>query len=178
VTSNHDARALRLIAIANDLLAIARSLELKSDSATENESAMPQLGDALDLPIFTQHARQAYRDRRWRDRIFQADDLFGEPAWDILLDLFVAAKERRRISVTSACIGAAVPPTTALRWIAILERAGLVQREADSADGRRAYVMLSPTGYAKMVQYFAETSVPAYPADERREEREDWRIAD
>jgi hypothetical protein len=60
-------------------------------------------------------ARRYLRHRRERERLLP--DLFADPAWDILLDLFAASIERRPVSVSSACVAAAVPPTTALRWI-------------------------------------------------------------
>lgn len=97
-------------------------------------------------------ARECYAGRRRRARYMNAD-LFGEPTWDILLDLFVAAREDRRVPTTSACIGAHVPPTTALRWLRILEMRGLVEREEDGHDGRRTFVRLSPRGEQAMEAY-------------------------
>ncbi|PTR12190.1 DNA-binding MarR family transcriptional regulator [Novosphingobium sp. GV055] len=94
-------------------------------------------------------AREVYAARRRRER-FLAADLFGEPTWDILLDLFIAAAEARRVPTTSACIGANVPPTTALRWLRILEARGLVEREDDGRDGRRTFVCLTARGLAAM----------------------------
>ena len=88
--------------------------------------------------------------------MFGDETLFGEPAWDILLDLFAAAVHNKRVAVTSACIGAAVPSTTALRWIKVLEDKGLILREDDTADARRTFVRLSPQGYALMLRYFGE----------------------
>ncbi|WP_295636015.1 winged helix DNA-binding protein [Novosphingobium sp.] len=90
-------------------------------------------------------ARMLYAERRRRDRTFPAD-IFGEPSWDILLDLFVARGEGRRVPTTSACIGAHVPPTTALRWLRLLEGQGLIEREEDERDGRRTFVRLSTKG--------------------------------
>lgn len=101
--------------------------------------------DRLALAV----AREFYQGRRRRARYLSAD-LFGEPTWDILLDLYVAAKEDRRVPTTSACIGAHVPPTTALRWLRILEARGLVEREDDGRDGRRTFVRLSTRGMAAM----------------------------
>lgn len=97
-------------------------------------------------------ARELYAGRRRRGRYFNID-LFGEPTWDILLDLYVAAREDRRVPTTSACIGAHVPPTTALRWLRILEMRGLVEREEDGHDGRRTFVRLSPRGEQAMEAY-------------------------
>lgn len=160
------AKAIRLIGIANELLAMARELEigespssvLSALAAAESgrEPAKPSTGQ--DHPIWVELARQTYDDRRRRTKIFRSEELFGEPAWDILLDLFIAAKERRRVSVTSACIGSAVPSTTALRWITILEKQGLLMREADPGDARRVYVKLSARGYAAMLEHFASAS--------------------
>lgn len=94
-------------------------------------------------------ARESYAIRRRRDRHLPGD-LFGEPTWDILLDLYVATRENRPVPTTSACIGANVPPTTALRWLRILEARGLVEREEDNRDGRRTFVRLSARGLAAM----------------------------
>ncbi len=94
-------------------------------------------------------AREFYSGRRRRAR-FMSADLFGEPTWDILLDLYVAARENRRVPTTSACIGAHVPPTTALRWLRILEMRGLVEREEDGRDGRRTFVRLTDRGRGVM----------------------------
>lgn len=160
------AKAIRLIGVANELLAMARELEIgESPSALLEGLARPgemresgKTTASQDHPIWVELARQKYDDRRRRTKIFQSEELFGEPAWDILLDLFIAAKERRRVSVTSACIGSAVPSTTALRWIAILEKQGLLMREADPGDARRVYVKLSARGYAAMLEYFASAS--------------------
>ena len=101
----------------------------------------PPVVEAGREPIALQVRRQLALRRR-RDGLFPPD-LFGEPAWDMLLDLYVAASERRPISVSSACLAAAVPPTTALRYIATLERSGLIEREADPADRRRFHVRVS-----------------------------------
>ena len=67
---------------------------------------------------------------------------------------------------TSACIGSAVPSTTALRWIAILEKQGLLVREADASDARRVYVKLSASGYAAMLEYFSSSSRSVVLLDE------------
>ncbi|MFC0203372.1 MarR family transcriptional regulator [Novosphingobium soli] len=160
------AKAIRLIGIANELLAMARELEIGESPFALLESLNGAAGlraggkptASQDHPIWVELARQTYDDRRRRTKIFRSDELFGEPAWDILLDLFIAAKERRCVSVTSACIGSAVPSTTALRWITILEKQGLLVREADPGDARRVYVKLSARGYAAMLEYFASAS--------------------
>lgn len=49
------------------------------------------------------------------------------------------------MTVSSLCVAAAVPPTTALRWIGLLTERGLLVRAVDDADRRRAFVGLSDT---------------------------------
>jgi DNA-binding MarR family transcriptional regulator len=94
-------------------------------------------------------ARRIYKLRRSRDASFGAD-LFSEPAWDLLLHLFVADAEGRTVSVSSACEGAGAPATTALRKLTQLEEGGWIVREVDPADARRSYVRLSSRATKKM----------------------------
>lgn len=104
---------------------------------------------AVDL---AQLARRRYSERRRRAKHFP-ESLFGEPAWDMLLDLYIAAEAGMDIPVTSACIAADVPATTALRWLQVLEAHGLVERRADPRDARRSLVKLTSDGYVRMATY-------------------------
>ncbi|MBC2665674.1 winged helix DNA-binding protein [Novosphingobium flavum] len=101
-----------------------------------------------------QVVRRILRQRQQRQRFFDAD-LFADPAWDMLLDLAAARAERKQVSVTSLCIAAGVPPTTALRWIGQLQQAGLFQRVEDKADRRRAFIALTDKAAEGMARYFA-----------------------
>jgi hypothetical protein len=121
------------------------------------------------MPTNLMLARKAYALRRKRDAIFDNPDLFGEPAWDILLDLYIAQGERKRVSVSSACIGSAAPPTTGLRWLGVLANAGLIARENDPRDHRSVLVKLTPNGQAAMDRFFealdyARPPKQAFPA--------------
>lgn len=98
--------------------------------------------------------RATIRARRLRDQFF-TPELFADPAWDMLLDLYAARLERGRVSVSSLCIAASVPPTTALRWIGTMHDAGLFEREADPGDRRRAHITLSTRAADAMRGYFA-----------------------
>lgn len=111
-----------------------------------------------DQQIGEADVRALLKLRRNRDRFF-GDDLFADPAWDILLELYAATLGQLRVSVTSLCHGAAVPATTALRWINQLEDRGLIARRDDPMDGRRHFLMLSNEGLDAMNGYFR--TVPA-----------------
>lgn len=96
------------------------------------------------------------RLRKLRDKYF-LPELFSDPAWDILLDLAIAKAEGRRISVSSLCIAARVPTTTALRRIKAMLDEGLICQQPDLDDKRRTYVAISDSTYDKMVAYVAES---------------------
>jgi MarR family transcriptional regulator, temperature-dependent positive regulator of motility len=95
-------------------------------------------------------AKALYGLRRKRDSVSGRPSLFAEPAWDILLDLYIAHCRRADIQVSSVCLDAGVPSTTILRWIARLEDEGLIFREPDGSDARRRYVRLTDEGQLMM----------------------------
>lgn len=104
--------------------------------------------------------RRILRQRQLRARFFDAE-LFADPAWDMLLDLTAARAEHMRVSVTSLCIASAVPPTTALRWIAQMTEAGLFRRVEDDTDRRRAFIALTDKAADAMARYFVELGAAA-----------------
>ena len=93
-------------------------------------------------PVDAGLVRRLLRVRRERVRFFPAD-MFADPAWDMLLDLAAARLEGKLTPVSSLCIAAAVPTTTALRWVRSLDDAGLIERRPDPFDARRSHVQLS-----------------------------------
>jgi DNA-binding MarR family transcriptional regulator len=98
---------------------------------------------AADL---TRIARMVLNVRAKRRRLLNPS-LFSEPAWDILLELFAAEGEGRRLSVSSVGLIADIPVTTALRWINVLEKEALVTREDDPLDRRRSFLNITEEGY-------------------------------
>ena len=133
-------------AIADRMEALA--IELRSLSDDEMQT-VPTEGTLFAL------ARKIYSARRKVDEIFGVPGFSVSPAWDILLDLYRAKNMGKEISVTSACIGAACPPTTALRWLQALESLQLVKRQQDHEDKRRSMIKLTEGGKVKVVNALA-----------------------
>jgi DNA-binding MarR family transcriptional regulator len=92
------------------------------------------------------------RCRRLRERLLPRE-IFGEPAWDILLDLYAAHLEGKAVSISSACIASAVPTTTALRWLSKLVECGLIERSLDASDARRAHVRITEDGLQAVTRW-------------------------
>jgi hypothetical protein len=100
-------------------------------------------------------ARTLYRERRIRARHF-AGSLFAEPVWDLLLDLFIAGQDGIQVSVSSACLAAHVPTTTALRYIQWLVEHRLAERYPHPDDGRSTLLRTTETANRAMIAYLDE----------------------
>ena len=106
-------------------------------------------------------ARRLSAARIIRDRLY-GRDLIPNPAWNILLELFVAAEEGRNVTIKGACVAANVPQSTALRHIAHLIEVRLATRAQHPSDARSAYLKLTDRGRAKMVGFISLSA--AHPA--------------
>lgn len=125
--------------------------ELLPDKNLETaDQVAPAIGNAEVVATL----RSLINSRRLRDRFFQ-DARFGEPAWDILLDLALAWYENKSVSASSVCIASGVPMSTALRWINEMVEAGLIERWIDPTDGRRNLVQIAPATRNAMLRYIA-----------------------
>lgn len=162
--SGNNTDALRLQLLADQVSRIARTLAEMTEaeptlgrrgglrSPTDDFSATPR-AIATDAPVTAKAVRAVINERRLRER-FLDPDLFGEPGWDMLLDLYAARLEHARVSVSSLCIAAAVPSTTALRWLRTLTQTGLVVRRADPRDKRRVFIEMGEQTGVAMDSYF------------------------
>jgi hypothetical protein len=145
----------RLRQLSEEVSRIASTLaRLSTGAATAPPPVMhPAHGDDLP-PLSADTVRSVIRARRLRSRFFP-EELFADPAWDMLLDLLQAELSHLRVPVSSLCIAAAVPATTALRWLKTLASQGLFVRRADPHDGRRVFVELAPETSHALRRYFA-----------------------
>lgn len=157
---------VRLRRLADEVARIAQALSRLTPESQKAEPssrvsdmhldfrAEPPLAGFGDVAIDPADIRAIIRVRRLRDQYFDTE-LFADPAWDMLLDLMAARLEHGEVAVSSLCIAAAVPPTTALRWIKTMTDAGLFDRMADPDDGRRIFIRLADHTASAMATYLA-----------------------
>jgi hypothetical protein len=145
-----NSQARKLLSMATELMSVARDLEGGGNEKEATEGIKISSADTILVEV----ARQIYSARRKRSMLIDDDEFFGEPAWDIYLDLYIAAHERRDVSVTSACLAMTLPPTTALRWLRLMEDEGIVVRERDERDSMRSNGRLSAEAFTRMTRYF------------------------
>lgn len=149
--------------MAATLLALAD----EDDRARGNEVAHIEEGGATLTPhlravasdtVYLGRLAQAMiRLRRLREQHLDAE-LFAEPGWEMLLDLYVQRVAGRMTSVTSLCTASCAPMPTALRWLDIIQKQGLVSREDDPSDKRRSFISLSRSGETAVTNYLSESA--------------------
>jgi hypothetical protein len=141
--------------------------ELRREPRGPDGDLPPAFGAARSAPLpplpDSATVRQMIANRQARGRFFDPA-LFGDPAWDMLLDLTAAHGEGVQVSVTSLCIAAGVPATTALRWLTQMVESGIFERVPDPADRRRAFIALSDKAIAAMSAYFVSLRAPVLQA--------------
>lgn len=161
-----DAFDLHIASLIDDLQALLRERgqsgqgKAPRDASAAAAAAMPCKNLPTDRPApregdAAKRARALIRHRRRRAEFLPAA-LFAEPAWDMLLDLYAAHHEGKQVAVSSLCIAANVPSTTALRSIDAMARAGCLVRRRDPDDARRIFIALSETARAGLDAYFGE----------------------
>jgi hypothetical protein len=158
-----------------ELLRLSAQARALADDLTA--AASPPLAPRAELHLVDQPvprgefdlasaARRYLRARRQREDLFPAE-LFADPAWDLLLDLFASRIEGHLVSISDACIAAGVPTTTALRWIGKLESAHLVRRRPDTMDCRRTNIELTPDAIQAVGTWLAAFLGPSDPVSVR-----------
>ena len=98
-------------------------------------------------------AERLYKSRRMRSKYFP-EELFADPAWDILLLLYSLEQSGQRLSVSAACMSAGVPDSTGHRWADRLIKEGLACREKHPSDRRVSWLRLTDGSRARLDAYF------------------------
>src|SRR3546814_15845979 len=97
-----------------------------------------------DRDLALSNARRTAWRRLLRRHIVGSRKYLGEPAWDMLIDLFIQHCEERKIATGVLCVSSALPLSTALRLVQRLCADGLLSKIADTTDRPLQFVMLHP----------------------------------
>ena len=124
-------------------------------------SRQPGLVGATPQPPMTSRLIHMLCETRRERSKFLPAKLLGEPGWDILLHLYAAHLDGKRVSITRLTRYSGIAATTVLRWLKILGDEGLLQRSEDPFDMRRVFVSLTRSGEEALGRYFADTGTRA-----------------
>jgi len=102
----------------------------------------------------TDYARLTLIGRKQRDRYFDPM-LFSNPAWDILLSLYVADADGKPVGVIETCTAAPVPQGVALRWLGYLKQEEMVVETPDPARPRQTIIRLTDQTRLAVSAYLA-----------------------
>ena len=125
----------------------------ETESALQQTAGAGRADDALQPERIRPHGArflktylQARREREWQF----PKGLFSDPAWDILLELYVAESEGRPVLESAVGPAVSIPEKSGLRWLGILEARQLVTRTLEDEGSQEARISLTPNAIAGM----------------------------
>ena len=124
----------------------------KAAAPAGTPAAPPPAVGGLDTPQLAEFIRELLKKEAKRREI-GGGELFGDPAWEMLLDLLLAKVEGRQVSVSSACIASGAPMSTALRLVRRLVDDGVLRKLADETDRRRHFLAIDPQFEQPLIDY-------------------------
>ena len=155
-----DADKERTITLSQrDVRAARRLLKLLLQEDTEVsqqlEGSVRPAGDTSRAALIAR-AREEFGNRRRRTATFERP-MFGEPAWDMLLALYILDVSGQRQTTGALMQFSGAPITTARRWLDYLVGTGLALRSHHPTDQRIMFVSLTEKGRNALDLYYSET---------------------
>lgn len=147
----------RLLQLSEEVSRIASGLAKLSMGLAAGRPLPDEAAGTDGADIFLRTVDRAFHARKARTRYFP-QELFAEPAWDMLLHLFRCELRRRRVSTSDLCLAAGVPQTTAIRWISTMDQQGLVISEREGHEDQPSFITLSANARAALRRYFNEVA--------------------
>ena len=144
----------RLHDTADQLEAAARELRAIASQPIRLGKAVRSIDEIREnADMLAALAEREYEKRRLRENLIPTAQ-FSDPAWDILLDMFIFEMKGQRSRISSVAIASHSPPTTALRYIGILQDEGMIVREQSEEDGRVVNIRLTDEALLGVGSYF------------------------
>jgi DNA-binding MarR family transcriptional regulator len=134
------------------------TLLLETDSPQDNAGVFGPATvttDTADVALLAR-ARMEFENRRRRSQIF-GPEMFGEPAWDMLLALFIQDAIGPRLTAGSLLHFSSATTSTGKRWLELLARRGFIIREDHPTDARTYYVRMSEKARDALKRYLSVT---------------------
>lgn len=107
-----------------------------------------------ELPSYLDRALTLQAQSRHRSALFSASKYaFQDPAWDILIYLFIGHERATMMSTKEACETVGVSLDTGLRWLNFMEQQGLLRRSCEETDREKSLVDLTPAAVKTIREY-------------------------
>ena len=155
----NDADSTKTVTLTEkDLKDVVRLFRLFADPALVGSEAGRFLSTnepgnrSEDRQVLIAKARMVLSSRLVRERYFHRD-LFGEPAWEILLALYVIEDSGARFTISKLAECISAPLSTVVRWVKTLEEQSLVSRVNHPTDRRIIFIRLLDKGRKALNDY-------------------------
>ena len=126
-----------LVGMADQMGGLADAMRSLADDVRVDASAATTPPHSL-----VEAAVRILAQRKARTR-FLPPSLFHEPAWEVLLSLYIAQCRGQTVNIKHLTQAVDAPVTTAQRWIDALAHMRLVHRVVDDLDRRRVELSLT-----------------------------------
>lgn len=123
---------------------VARQLAPQAEQPTDRRAVLHRRAEAM------------FRCRMDRKSYFAAA-MFGEPAWDVLLSLYIGEPAIDAMTVSRVAPLIQMPLSSTLRWVDYLEAQHLIVRRAHPTDGRSSMIRLTDSGRTQLELYLSGT---------------------
>ena len=144
----------KLLRSISTALAIRENSRNAVGSQSASSELKPSTAGASTDDQLKRQALEALRGMRKMRRKFLPEELFSDPCWEMLLDLYEARLTSTQVTITALGVTSGVPLSTALRRIGELQAHGLIERVNDQSDKRRTYVSLTDRGLVALDSFF------------------------
>jgi DNA-binding MarR family transcriptional regulator len=145
----------RVVLSETDARAAARLFRMLSEAV----GYFPDSDRSAEGPIspeeLTSRARIILHSRQVRERYFSRA-MFGEPAWDMLLVLYITDMSEGRQTITNLAKRTEMPLSTVVRWLDYLEKEKLIERQPHPTNRRSFFIRLLPKARKAMGEYLTE----------------------
>jgi len=109
---------------------------------------------AMHHADLSQFARQILAGRKQREHFFDPA-LFSNPAWDLVLHLYVATAEDGGMSVSDYCASSSTHKGVVLRWLDYFQQEEMVVEAIDPERTDQVLIRLSDTTHMAVSAYLA-----------------------
>lgn len=118
-----------------------------------DSSRQAQLSEKLSKsPILLDRAKREIWEIQERRKIC-SDMVKSSIAWDMMLELYVAALNGKRLRTKNLLLATIAPETTALRWIMVLEERGYIERTACPVDRRITWITMTESAISLITDW-------------------------
>lgn len=151
--------ALKKLAVNLDAARQALDEVLRSNVGSNIDQEQSHIAACRQTAYET--AVKRHRERFAKANNFRNAEIFSDPALDILLDLYIHQSRAEPAAARNVIVSSSGSAATALRWLKVLEKEGLIARSEEPIGGSTGLVRLTEDGFDSMTTYLCELSAIA-----------------